>query len=60
MIQQLQQYPQATLEYSWHNEELCYKGRLYLRKLSQLKSTMLFELHASPTIGHLSFHKAYE
>jgi hypothetical protein len=32
LIQQLQhQYP-ASLGYSWNNEELCYKGCLYLSK----------------------------
>jgi hypothetical protein len=37
-----------------------YKGHLYLRKWLQLKSTMLVELHTSPTIGHSRFTKTYE
>jgi hypothetical protein len=60
LIQQLQQYPHASLGYSWHNEELCYKGRLYLRKQCHFKSTMLSEFHSSPTTGHSTFHKTYE
>jgi hypothetical protein len=30
LIQQLKQDPHASLGYSWHNEDLRYKGRLYL------------------------------
>jgi hypothetical protein len=44
----------------WHNNELHYKDRLYLRKQSQFKSTVISELHASPTTGHLGFIKTYE
>jgi hypothetical protein len=32
----------------------------YLIKQSQLKSTVLYELHASPTTGHSRFTKTYE
>jgi hypothetical protein len=60
LIQKLKQDSQASLGYSWHNEELLYKGILYLSKQSNLKSTMIFELHASPTIGHSGFTKTYE
>jgi hypothetical protein len=52
LIQQLQENSPASLGYSWHNNELCYKGCLYLRKKSQLKSMVLSELHASPTTRH--------
>jgi hypothetical protein len=60
MIQQLQKDPHASLGYSWHNEELLYKGHMYLRKQSHFKPTVLSELHASPTTGHLGFNKTYE
>jgi hypothetical protein len=60
LIQQLQHHSQASPGYSWHNEELRYKGHLYLRKQSQLKSMVLSELHASPTTGHSGFTKTYE
>jgi len=60
LIQQLQHHYPASPRYSWHNEEICYNGRLYLSKHSQLKSTVLSELHASPTTGHLGFTKTYE
>jgi hypothetical protein len=33
---------------------------LYLSKQSQLKSTVLSELHATPTAGHLGFTKTYD
>jgi hypothetical protein len=32
MIQQLQLETNAFLDYTWKNEELCYKGHLYLNK----------------------------
>jgi hypothetical protein len=52
----LQDNSPVSLEYSWHNVELHYKGYLYLRKQSQLKFTMLSEVH----VGHSRFTKAYE
>jgi hypothetical protein len=60
LIQQLQEHSPASPGYSWHNNELHYKGHLYLRKQSQLKSMVLSELHASPTTGHSGFTKTYE
>jgi hypothetical protein len=60
LIQKLQQDPQAAPGYSWHNEEFLYKGHLYLRKQSTLKSKVLSEFHASPTTGHSGFTKTYE
>jgi hypothetical protein len=33
---------------------------MYLRKQSQLKSMVLFELHDSPIVGHSGFTKTYE
>ena len=46
--------------YSWHHEELHYKGHLYLSKQSTLKSKVLSEFHDSPTVGNLGFTKTYE
>jgi hypothetical protein len=60
LIQTLQQDPQGAPRYSWHHDEIHYKGLLYLRKKLNLKSTMLFEFHASPTTGHSGFTKTYE
>jgi hypothetical protein len=60
LLHQLQHNSSVSLGYSWHNEELRYKGRLYLCKQSQIKSTMLSEIHASPTTGHSRFTKTYE
>jgi hypothetical protein len=33
---------------------------LYLNKQSKLKSTVLYELHATPTVGHSRFTKKYD
>jgi len=60
LIQHLQQDPQASPWYSWNNDELRYKGHAYLRKQSNLKSIVLFELHSSPTTGNLCFTKTNE
>jgi hypothetical protein len=56
----LQYDPHASPGYSWHNEKLCYKDCQYLIKQSHLKSIVLSELHALPTIGHSWFQKIYE
>ena len=60
LIQKLQQDPQDSWGYSWDNEELCYKGCLYLSKQLTLKSTTLSKFHASPTVVHSGFTKNYE
>jgi hypothetical protein len=51
MLHQLQPNSLVSQGYSWHNEEIRYKGSLYLCKQSQLKSTMLFELMPHPQPG---------
>ena len=60
LIQQLQANSPVFPGYSWHNDEICYKGCLCLSKQSQLKSTVLFELHVTPTTGHSRFTKTYD
>jgi hypothetical protein len=40
LLHQLQHNSLVPLGYSWHNEDLRYKGRLYLCKQSQLKSNI--------------------
>jgi hypothetical protein len=60
LIQQLQTKASAPLGYSWIQDELRYKGHLYLSKQSKLKSTVLSELHATPTVGHPGFTKTYD
>jgi hypothetical protein len=60
LIQQLQANSAVSPRYSWHNDELSYKGHLYLSKQSQLKSTVLSELHATPTARHFGFTKTYD
>jgi hypothetical protein len=60
LLHQLQHNSSVSARYSWHNEEIHYKGFLYLCKHSQLKSTVLSELHASPTPTHSGFTKTYE
>jgi transposase InsO family protein len=60
LIQQLQNKAQAPPGYSWLQDELQYKGRLYLSKKSKLKSTVLSKIHATPTAGHSGFTKTYD
>jgi hypothetical protein len=60
LIHQLQSKAPASLGYSWLHEELRYKGHLYLSKKSKLKSTVLSELHATPTKRHSGFTKTYD
>ena len=59
-LHQLQHNSSVSPGYSWHNEELRYKGRLHLCKQSQVKSIVFSELHASPTSGHSGSTKTYE
>jgi hypothetical protein len=60
LIQQLQSKAPAPPGYFWLQDELRYKGRLYLSKQSKLKSMVLYELHATPTAGHSRFTKTYD
>jgi hypothetical protein len=41
LIQQLQMEPHASQGYTWKNEELLYKGRIYLNNLSTFKSSIM-------------------
>jgi hypothetical protein len=60
LIQQLHTKALAPPAYSWLQDELRYKGHLYLIKQSKLKSTVLSKLHATPTAGHSGFTKTYD
>ena len=60
LIQQLQNKALAPLGCSWLQDELRYKGHMYLSKQSKLKSTVLSELHATTTTGHSGFTKTYD
>ena len=59
LIQNLQQDPSTSDTFSWKNDSLWYKDRLYLCKNSQLKQKILLELHTSPLGGHSGFLKTY-
>ena len=59
IIQKLQQDPSTSDTFSWKNDSLWYKDRLYLCKNSQLKQKILLELHTSPLGGHSRFLKTY-
>ena len=59
LIQKLQQDPSTSDTFSWKNDSLWYKDRLYLCKNSQLKQKILMELHTSPLGGHSGFLKTY-
>jgi hypothetical protein len=58
LIQQLQSNDPTSS--GWLHDELRYKGRLYLSKQSKLKSTVLSELHATPTVGPSGFTQTYD
>ena len=59
LIQKLQQDPSTSDTFSWKNDSLWYKDRLYLCKNSQIKQKILMELHTSPLGGHSGFLKTY-
>jgi len=58
-IQKLQQDSSTSDTFSWKNDLLWYKDRLYLCKNSQLEQKLLMELHTSPLGGHSGFLKTY-
>jgi len=60
VIQKLQSNSPTSPGYSCLHDEIRYKGRLYLSKQSYIKSTILSELHATPTTGHSGFTKTYD
>ena len=59
LIQKLQQDPGTSITFSWKNDSLWYKDRLYLCNNSQLKQNILLELHTSSLGGHSRFLKTY-
>eukprot|EP00253_Pinus_taeda_P022389 PITA_22389 len=59
LIRKLQQDSSRSDTFSWQNDSLWYKDRLYLCKNSQLKQKILMELHTSPLGGHSGFLKTY-
>ena len=59
LIQKLQQDPSTSDTFSWKNDSLWYKDRLYIFKNSQLKQKIPLELHTSPLGGHSRFLKTY-
>jgi transposase InsO family protein len=59
LIERLQQDFGASDTFTWKNDSLWYKDRLYLCKNSQLKQKVLLELHTSPVGGHSGFLKTY-
>jgi hypothetical protein len=60
LIQKLHTKASAPPRYSWLQDELRYKGCLYLSKQSKIKSKVLSELHATPIAGHSGFNKTYD
>jgi hypothetical protein len=59
LIQRLQQDSSASDTFTWKNDSLWYKYRLYLCKNYQLKQKVLLELHTSPVGGHSIFLETY-
>jgi len=50
--QKIQQDPNTSATFSWNNDSLWYKYRLYLCKNFKLKQKILMDLHTSPLGGH--------
>lgn len=60
LIQKLQMEPYAVHQgYTWNNEDLSYKGDIYLNNKLIFKSWVLYKHHSSPTTDHSRFHKTY-
>jgi hypothetical protein len=59
LIQKLQHDSNASNTFTWKNDSLWYKDRLYLCNNSQLKQKVLLELHTSLVGGHSGFFKTY-
>jgi hypothetical protein len=59
LIQRLQQDSSTSDIFTWKNDSLWCKDRLYLCENSQLKQNVLLEFHTSPVGGHLGFLKTY-
>ena len=59
LIRKLQQDSSTSDTFSWKNDSLWYKDRLYLCNNSQPKQKILMELHTSPLGGHSGFLKTY-
>ena len=59
LIQKLQQDPGTSDTFSWKNDSLWYKYRLYICKNSKLKQNILLEFHTSPLGGNSRFLKTY-
>jgi hypothetical protein len=59
LIQRIQKDSSASDTFTWKNDSLWYKDRLYLCKKSQLKKKVLLELHTSPVGGKSRFFKTY-
>ena len=56
-ISQLQVGQLDPMRYTMHNNLLFYKGRSYVSPNSPLRSTILQELHDSPSSGHPCYDK---
>ena len=59
LFQKLQQDPSTSDTFSWKNDSLWYKDRLYIFNNFQLKQKILLELHTYPLGGHSGFLKTY-
>jgi hypothetical protein len=59
LIQRLQQDSSTLDTFTWKNDSLWYKDRLYLCKKSQLKQKIQLELHTSPVEGHSDYLITY-
>ena len=54
---EMEQDPSTYDTFSWKNDSLWYKDRLYICTNSQLKQNIVLELHTSPLGEHSGFLK---
>ena len=59
LINNLREYLNSSVDYSWMDEILRYKDQVVISPTSTLKTRILDELHSSPIGRHSGFQKTY-
>ena len=59
LIDEVEKNPTTNPKFTWENDILWYKQRIYLPNTSKFKLQVLKENHDSPTAGHVGFFKTY-
>jgi hypothetical protein len=59
LIEEVESNNGTRPNFTWENDILWYKGRIYLPNSSKFKFQILKENHDSPSTGHVGFFKTY-